>query len=105
MANGKRVIQAPQVPQRWSESSQSRRIEVHELGATSSTFSSKLPYSTLVQGTGVATGIGKVFLKRPGEVVCAGEVLFCTHIEVVVLYWIEHRIKSGDAGDADGSGR
>ena len=53
-------------------------------------FERLLCYIPLVECLLIAAGVGVVFAKCSGKVMCAGEVFFCAHVQVVVLLVVQY---------------
>ena len=51
-----------------------------------------LPYALAVKGFGIFAGVEHMGAVVCGKVVCTGEVLFCTHIYIVVCCMVQHGI-------------
>lgn len=56
-----------------------------------------LAYSSAVEGLLIFTGVGGVFLVGRREVMIAGEILFRTHIQIVMLLGIQNGIDCSHA--------
>ena len=61
--------------------------------------------SALVECGGISCRVLKVFLVCLCEIMCAGKVFFCAHIEVVVVYVVEHRVYCCYRRNLDWAGR
>ena len=64
-----------------------------------------LPDVPFVQCLLVSAGIGLMLCERMRKIVCAGEILLCAHIQVIVMRIVQHAFDGMDRCYADWSGR